>query len=207
MMEQQAIRLRAAKPDFDEGLVFARYLDEVAEGFFRLMLGPRVDQILASAYTQPNNDFSYQFVTFAERANTIIGMVSGYSALQQSGFSDQPLLQAVGKPGLRMIGVSIIFAPLLRFLSAHSKDDFYLQAVAVDPAHQGRGVGSILLDAIETQVCATGSNRLTLHVSGKNKAAIKLYEYRGMSVAATWPKRLIKRPLIIQMSKVLANPE
>ena len=46
-MDRHSIGLRAANPTFDEGLAFARYADEVAEGFFRLMLGRRAEQILA----------------------------------------------------------------------------------------------------------------------------------------------------------------
>ena len=46
-MDQHPIVLRAANPTFDKGLAFARYLDEAAEGFFRLMLGRRAG--LASA--------------------------------------------------------------------------------------------------------------------------------------------------------------
>ena len=34
-MDRHSIVLRAAKPTFEEGLAFARYVDEAAEGFFR----------------------------------------------------------------------------------------------------------------------------------------------------------------------------
>jgi hypothetical protein len=34
-MDRHSIILRAANPTVDEGLAFARYLDEAAEGFFR----------------------------------------------------------------------------------------------------------------------------------------------------------------------------
>ena len=47
-MDRHSIVLRAANPTFDEGLAFARYADEVAEGFFRLMLGRRAEQIRLS---------------------------------------------------------------------------------------------------------------------------------------------------------------
>ena len=46
--------------------MYARYLDEAAEGFFRFMLGRRVADIVAAAYIQPDNDCSYQNVTFPE---------------------------------------------------------------------------------------------------------------------------------------------
>ena len=40
-MDRDSIVIRAANSTPDEGLEFARYLDEAAEGFFRFMLGPR----------------------------------------------------------------------------------------------------------------------------------------------------------------------
>ena len=80
VMDQQSIVLRSATPTFDEGVVFARYLDEAAEGFFRIMLGRQVSDIIATAYTQPDHDFSYQNVIFAERDKVIVGMVLGYTA-------------------------------------------------------------------------------------------------------------------------------
>ena len=59
-MDRHSIVLRAANPTFDEGLAFARYLDEAAEGFFRFMLGRRVGYITATAFAQPDHDLSYQ---------------------------------------------------------------------------------------------------------------------------------------------------
>ncbi len=75
-MDRHSIVLRAANPTFDEGLAFARYADEVAEGFFRFMLGRRAAQILATVFAQPDHDLSYQHVTFAERDNVIVGMIA-----------------------------------------------------------------------------------------------------------------------------------
>ena len=102
-MDQHSIILRAAKPTIDEGFVFARYLEEVAEGFFRFMLGPRVTDIIATAYTHPNHDYSYENVTFAEYDKVIVGMASGFTAEQHRRFSDQPLKHAAGNRTLRMI--------------------------------------------------------------------------------------------------------
>ena len=40
-MDHASIRFRAAAPCVEEGRLFARYLDQAAEGFFQLMLGRR----------------------------------------------------------------------------------------------------------------------------------------------------------------------
>lgn len=59
--------IRPASPTFDDGLACARYLDVAAEGFFRILLGRRASELIAQAYTQPNNEYSYENVLFAAR--------------------------------------------------------------------------------------------------------------------------------------------
>jgi ribosomal protein S18 acetylase RimI-like enzyme len=189
-MDRQSIVLRAAIPTFDEGLAFARYLDEAAEGFFRFMLGRRAEQIVATAFIQPDHDLSYQNVTFAERDNVIVGMVSGYTAEQHRRSSQQPLKEAAGRRNLRMKIVLTLFAPLMRIIDSIADGDFYLQAIAVDNEIRGDGVGSVLIDSFEERARASGSIRLSLDVSAKNEGANRFYKRRGMAVASQWPKRL-----------------
>lgn len=203
-MKKHPITLRAAEATFDEGLVFARYLDEAAEGFFRFMLGRRVADIIATAYTKPDHDFSYQNVTFAEQNKVIVGMASGYAAEQHRHSSDRPLKQAAGRRVIRLMGVRILCAPLWRFLDTIRDGEFYLQAIAVESQVRGQGVGSTLIDSIEARAVANGSARLSLDVAAKNEGARRLYERRGMMVESQWPKRLkIPRFRILRMTKTL----
>jgi len=185
-----AIALRPAQATFAEGLVFARYLDEAAEGFFRFVLGRRAPDIIATAYTQPDHDLSYQHVTFAERDNLIVGMVSGYTAAQHHRSSLGPLRQAAGRSVLRMRIVTLLCAPVLRILDTIADDGFYVQAIAVDKEFRGQGLGSVLFDAIEARARATGSLHLALDVSAKNETARRFYDRRGLTIASQWPRRL-----------------
>jgi ribosomal protein S18 acetylase RimI-like enzyme len=189
-MDRQTIILREAKATLDEGRVFARYLDEAAEGFFRFMLGRDAGEIIARAFAEPGHDLSYQNVTFAERDNVIVGMVSGYTAEQHRQSSRQPLKQAAGRHHLRMKIVLILFIPLMRIIDSIDDDDFYLQAIAVDKEFRGDGVGSVLMDSLEERAHASGSARLSLDVSARNESARRFYERRGMTVESQWPKRL-----------------
>ena len=184
------MNLRPANPTLDDGLAFARYLDEAAEGFFRLMLGRRAGYIIATAFAQPDHDLSYQNVTFVERDNVIVGMVSGFTAAQHRRSSRQPLKQAAGRRNLRMRIVLILFAPLMRIIDSIADGDFYLQAIGVDKELRGDGVGSVLMDSFEERARASGSTRLSLDVSATNKGACRFYERRGMTVESQWPKRL-----------------
>ena len=203
-MNEPSIILRAASPTFDEGLAFARYLDEAAEGFFRFMLGRRVAEIIATAYVRPDHDLSYQHVVFARRDKVIVGMVSAYTAEQHRRSSLQPLRQAAGKPALRMRAVTILCAPLLRIIDTIAEGDFYLQAIAVDKELRGHGVGSVLMDSVEDRARACRSTRLSLHVSAKNQGACSFYRRRGMTVESQWPKHLAIPGLgFLHMTKLL----
>jgi len=189
-MNERSINFRAANPTLDDGLAFARYLDEAAEGFFHFMLGPRAGHIIAAAFVRPDHDLSYQNVTFAERDNVTVAMVSGYTAEQHRRSSRQPLKQAAGRWNLRARAVMVLFAPLMRIIDSISDGDFYLQAIAVDKELRGDGVGSALMDFFEEQACASGATRISLDVSGKNEGACRFYERRGMTIESQWPKRL-----------------
>ena len=160
-MDRHSIVLRAAKPTFDEGLAFAHYLDEAAEGFFRFWLGRRAAEIIATAFTQPDHDLSYQNVTFAERDNVIVGMVLGYTAEQHRRSSREPLKRAAGRSNLQMRIVGMLFAPIMRIIDSIADGDFYLQAIAVDTELRGNGVGSVLMDSSEERARASGSTRLS----------------------------------------------
>ncbi len=199
-MDQHSIVLRAAKPTFDEGLVCARYLDEAAEGFNRFWLGRRAEHIIAKAYIQPNNSYSFQNVTFAEHDKQIVGMALGFTAEQHRHFSDQPLNEAAGHHALRMTAVRMLLAPLFRILETIADGDFYLLAIATDKELRGEGVGSVLMDSTEERARASSSTRLSLDVSAKNEDARRLYERLGMTVESQWPKRL---PILYRMTKAL----
>ena len=184
------MRVRNAKPTFDEGLACGRYLDEAAEGFFHFMLGDQAEHIIAKAYIQPDHRYSFENVIFAERKKHIVGMALGFTAEQNRHFSDQPLKEAEGYSALRMTAIKILCAPMFRILNTIADGDFYLLAIAIDKELRGEGVGSILMDSIEERACGTGSTRLSLDVSAKNEGARRLYERRGMVVESQWPKRL-----------------
>ena len=203
-MDRPLIILRPANPTLDDGLAFARYLDQAAEGFFRFMLGRRAGHIIATAFVQPDHDLSYQNVTFVERDNVIVGMVSGYTAAQHRRSSRQTLKQAAGRRNLRMRIVLILFAPLMRIIDSIADGDFYLQAIGVDKELRGDGIGSVLMDSLEERARASGSTQLSLDVSAKNEGACRFYERRGMTVESQWPKRLPMPGLrFYRMTKIL----
>jgi len=167
------------------------------------MLGRRAERIVAEAYLEPDNDYSFHNVTFAERDGALVGMVLGFTAEERRRFSGEPLKRAAGFPALRMRTVRILFAPLLRIVSTVAEGDFYLLAMAVDPALRGAGIGSTLLDIIEERARLAGSTRLQLDVAAKNEAARRLYVRRGWSEESRWPKTRFLPCVFVRMAKTL----
>lgn len=55
----------------------------------------------------------------------------------------------------------------------------HLQALAVVPGFEGRGVGTTLLAAAEAEATRRGAQSMTLHVFTKNHRAHRLYEALG----------------------------
>jgi ribosomal protein S18 acetylase RimI-like enzyme len=200
-----SITLRPAGPTLDEGREYARYLDTAADGFFRLMLGRRMEQIVAEAYTKPGHDLSSEHVTFAEYGGSIAGMACGYTAEQHRESSDEPLTRAAGKMrALRMGIVTTLGRRVLQFIETVPDGDFYLQAVAVDDDRRGHGIGSMLIDQLEEFGRAQGCTRIVLDVAADNDGARRLYERRGMAVEAESPRmRLAPGMTALRMVKSL----
>ena len=64
----------------------------------------------------------------------------------------------------------------------------HLLNIAINPAFQGKGLGSQLLEKIIFQNKIIGVKVMTLEVRVSNKAAIKLYEKRGFTKDAIRPE-------------------
>jgi len=195
--------LRPARPNHDEGLAFARYLDEAAEGFFGIMLGRNAHDIIATAFIDPNHSLSHEHVTFAERDGAIVGAYSAFTGRQRLTFSDAPLERAAGRSALRMKTMRVLFAPLWRILENVAEDEFYLQAIAVDPECRGLGIGWLLMEDIERCARASGATRMCLHVAVKNDTARRLYARQGMVDESEWPSPRFIPSVFVHMSKDL----
>lgn len=62
-----------------------------------------------------------------------------------------------------------------------------LSLIAVSPARVGRGLGRLLLQAVETEALDRGCRRLRLETRAENGAAIRLYERSGFARYAVKP--------------------
>ena len=202
-MQKAAVLIRSARPDEGEGLLFARYMDQAAEGFFGFLLGKNAEAIMARAYCEPGHSLSFEHVMFAEHDGVVAGMTSAFTGEQHRTFSDEPLKRAAGRSAFRMKCVKVLMAPLWGILNTVAEGDFYLQGMAVDPDRRGSGIGSILLADTEERAREAGSARLSLDVSHNNKGARKLYARKGMVESSCWPASSLLPTLFVRMTKGL----
>ncbi len=58
--------------------------------------------------------------------------------------------------------------------------------LSVLPEHRGKGVGSLLLNAVRAELHALGATELSLHVLPRRKDARRFYERHGVTTFAPW---------------------
>ena len=199
-----SLELRPADPTQADGLRFGSYLDQAAGGLFRMAIGSVFDSVLARAFRTPGHDLSYEHVTFAVHGDAPVGMASAYTFEQHRTSSDWPLIRAAGLRTIRMGALAILGFTLLRFLDTLDPGDCYLQAIAVDEASRGGGIGSELMDHVEDEARAKGCAQLSLDVALENEAARRLYRRRGLEELRTSPSVLfMPETRVVRMAKAL----
>jgi [ribosomal protein S18]-alanine N-acetyltransferase len=73
-------------------------------------------------------------------------------------------------------------------------DEIHINNLAVRAGHQGRGLGTALLQHVLRVGASRGAERATLEVRRSNAQARKLYERLGFTVAATRPNYYVSPP-------------
>jgi ribosomal protein S18 acetylase RimI-like enzyme len=196
--------MRAAMATTEDGLMFARLIDEAQEGVFRVMLGTKAHDLVAAAFLRPAHDLSHEHVTFAELEGRIVGMASGYTAEAHAHFTDELRRVTTGWRRYRAAAFTRLAARTLRFISTVPTGDFYVRGLAVEPAHRSAGIGTALLGELEESARAAGSERLALDVAAKNRGARRLYDRVGMTAEAESPRWFgLPNTNLIRMTKLL----
>ena len=77
------------------------------------------------------------------------------------------------------------FAVFRLFAQAHGQKDMYLHTLAVAPAMRGKGIGTLLLDAVFQIARDKGYRSVSLEVVDTNRDARRLYERIGFVATHT----------------------
>ena len=202
-IQDDTILIREARPNLEDGLVFAQLFNEASEGFFKSLLGIKTFKILADAFVKSNNEYSFENVTIIEYKNKIAGMVSGYTLTEKQGFKKNILSEFQKGAKLRIIVFSVVGMILSRFLGPQEKEDYYLQAIAVCSQMRGKGLGQRLMEQSREIAVKKGCKTLLLDVSSKNEQAIKSYNKFGMETHSHWPDFLKLPHVFTRMVKEL----
>jgi len=202
-IQDDTIIIREAKPDLEEGIVFAHFFDEASEGFFKSMLGIKTYEIIADAFVKSNNEYSFENARMIEYKSKIVGMVSGYTYAEKEGFKKNILSQFPKGAKLRIMIFSVVGNILSRFLGPRGKEDYYLQSIAVSSQMRRKGLGQRLMKHSGEIAIKKGAKTLSLDVSSKNEDAINSYKKFGMEIFSFWPNFLRLPPVFTRMVKEL----
>lgn len=114
--------------------------------------------------------FSYRNGVVAEEDGEVVALLLAYR-LPEAGEHVNP------------DEVPEVLRPLVE-LELLAPGTFYVNGLAVLPAHQGRGLGSRLLEVANDLAAEAGCDELSIEVFEQNEVALRLYERHGYRVAA-----------------------
>ncbi|GHC52072.1 GNAT family N-acetyltransferase [Neogemmobacter tilapiae] len=140
--------------------------DDLPLHFWRKSVGPEGD---ALAYGRERaaravGNFSFSNAWLAEVDGAVAACLLGYPADEEPGGIDPDTPE--------------IFVPLLQ-LEALAPGSWYLNVLATDPAHRGRGCGSALLAQAEVVAHAMGKSVISLIAADTHAEAQRLYRAKG----------------------------
>lgn len=156
---------------------------------------PQVQQIEAQSFTTPWSASTYR----REIRNT-----QSCRYVVARGSSAPPLPTAAPAAPPRRIGIisqlfAALFPPPVEAPPSATPivgygglwltfEDAHITTIAVDPAHRGKGVGELLLNALIDHAYEIGGKQITLEVRVSNTSAQRLYLKYGFQPAGTRPR-------------------
>lgn len=93
--------------------------------------------------------------------------------------------------------------------AAREKPDNNITDLWIDPEHQRKGAGKMLLTSLEHDIAAAGFDSVILETHAKNQPAIGFYEhfgYRVVSLSVGYSAGLGQDIQIVKMRRDLADP-
>lgn len=136
-------------------------------------------RIFARLFQRSGNLFSFEHTHFAEQEGTIVGMALGYVWPQRQKEGLQTGLLLLWHSGLCFLHHLRFWQNLSTATGKFHPRGYYLSNLAVDPPHQGQGIGKQLLLFIENTARQRNCQCVELDVSADNPRAIDFYGHLG----------------------------
>ena len=180
-MPFMAITVRPARP----GDPAAPLLHASAASYYDAFAGSpaRAASLLAFAYPHAGHSASYDVCRIAERDGEPAAVLAAFAA------------EDAGRYARRFVSLALRRLPpgawpsAIRHLRAASRvaptppaGSWYVDALAVSPAHRGEGIARILLEAAAEDARRAGARVLALDTGLENEAAQALYAKAGFAV-------------------------
>lgn len=132
--------------------------------------GERPIEVGARRAASEDADFSYTKAIVAEHTGTVAAMVLAYPLPAISDAAAMEEYPAIVRPMIE--------------LELAVPGSYYINMLATLPGFRGRGLGSLLLEAVAAKAGTTGCRELSVGVFEQNSGAVRLYQRHGFREAA-----------------------
>jgi ribosomal protein S18 acetylase RimI-like enzyme len=112
-----------------------------------------------------------------------------YQDVYQSSRRGDAVLWVVEEPGVGVVGQVFVQLNSARMELANGSTRAYLYGFRIQPAYRSQGIGTRLLQLVETDLRQRSFRWVVLNVSRENHSARRLYERLGYRVVAAEPGR------------------
>jgi len=124
--------------------------------------------ILLQYYLQPGNRFSKELIVVCEEASEVQGMILCYAG-EEAAARYAPIERQ------RSIDLQQQVAHPIE----SELDEYYIDALAVHPNFQGKGIASKLMKQAELDAASIGKSKVGLLVDKDKEHAYRIYEKKG----------------------------
>ncbi len=164
-------------------------------------------KVMRGSFPRTKNPFSFEHSHFIEMGGRAAGMALALTHDQMSKEQLRTMLLLVRYLKLAFVTQVAHIYRSGEIMAQTVESDSYLANIATYPEFRSRGLGTRLMDAVETEARAAGSRRIVLDVETDNKRAIGFYERLSFRVESKSPILRIKHHYFefYRMTKELAQ--
>lgn len=127
-------------------------------------------EVGARRVASEEGDYSYRNATVAERGGQVVAMVLAYTLPAETDATPLDDYPALVRP----------MVELERIVPG----SYYINMLATLPGFRGRGLGSLLLEAVGARALAAACRMLSVGVFEQNTGALRLYQRHGFRETA-----------------------